>query len=222
METHDCGDESMFIAKHTNNTVVTGVDWENHVKKNGALKPRLSCPICAKPVEKSGSVNRVVDYFSHADGTLDCFAIESASDSHRLGVELTVKALYNRVREIFGLPVEIDVERRVGDQSNFVIADIRMSSPFQIVAEVYYKKAHLELVRRLQTLFANNYQAFIIFHTEGRHDVEQVEQEIQRIAPLQVGRFDPDSLEVSLGDLFSREHVPVSPAVRDLLPIHIR
>jgi hypothetical protein len=153
---------------------------------------------------------------------LDCFAIESASDSHRLGVELTVKALYNRVREISGLPVEIDVERRIGGKSNFVIADVRMSSPFQIVAEVYYKKVYLGLVRRLQTLFANEYQVYFVFHTSGRHDVDQVEQEIQQIAPLQVGRFDPDSLEVSLGDLFSKEHVPVGKEVRDSLPVHIR
>jgi hypothetical protein len=53
----------MFIAKHTDNTVVTGVEWENHLKKNGSLKPRLSCLICAKPVKRSKSVNHVVDYF---------------------------------------------------------------------------------------------------------------------------------------------------------------
>ena len=170
---------------------------------------------------QNSSLDRPFAYFVHSDGSTDCFETASTSDEHRLALELTVKALHNRISEVTGESVEIDAERWIGIRENFVIADVRVTSPLRVAAEVFYKCEHLALGRRLKTMFANGYRTYLIFHTNGKHDPYQVERYIQRVAPLGVGRFDAGTLEVTLGDLFSNQQIKMTQFNRDQLPDYI-
>ncbi|QLK25543.1 hypothetical protein HYG81_15880 [Natrinema zhouii] len=194
----------------------------NNENNHPVVTQDFRCPICEKRVIYNDTPsNRTGDYFRHADGTADCFQTNSVSDEHRVATEITLKALHNRIKEVTGEPVEIDVERWIGIRKKFVIADVRVTSPLQVAAEVYYKSGRLALGRKLNTMFANDYQAYLIFHRDGCHDVDRVERYIRRVAPLRVGRFDPETLELTLGDLFSKQQIELSSANRDQLPNYI-
>jgi hypothetical protein len=41
------------------------------------------------------------------------------------------------------------------------------------------------------------------------------------VAPLSVGRFDPENLEVTLGDLFTEQQIDLNRQARDRLPKYI-
>ena len=144
--------------------------------------------------------------------------MDSVAYGHRLATEVAFKILHNRVREVTGEPVQIDIERRIGSSSDFVIADIRVEQPIQVAAEVYYQTSNLALFRRLGRMYDNGYSVYLIFNTEGRFDPAQIEKHLQKIAPLRVGRFSPATLEVSLGDLLTRDQINLDDSDRDQLP----
>jgi len=215
----------VIIAKYDElDRIITGPEAQSQIDNNGyfVFAQNFTCPICYKQLRhREASVDRPFAYFVHSDGSTDCFKTESTSDEHRLALELTIKALYNRIREVTGEPVEIDAERWIGVREDFVIADVRVTSPLRIAAEVFYKCGDLALGRRFKTMFANGYQTYLIFHTSGKHDPYLVERYIQRVAPLRVGRFDSRTLEISLGDLFSDQQIEMSRSNRDRLPNYI-
>ncbi|SEH11535.1 hypothetical protein SAMN04487967_0396 [Natronorubrum sediminis] len=182
----------------------------------------LTCPICNRQLTyQSASLERPFTYFSHSDGSADCFETKSTSDEHRLAIEYTVKALYNRISEVTGEPVVIDVEKWIGTREKFVIADVRVTSPLNIAAEIFYKTERLALGRRLRTVFANDFKSYLVFHTNGKHNPNRIERYLQQVAPIRVGRFDANTREVTLGDLFSAEQVTLSRSDRDRLPNYI-
>lgn len=181
-----------------------------------------TCPSCGKSViYNDASTDQPFEYFEHADGSTDCFETSSVSDAHRVATEITLKALYNRIREVTGETVEIDVERWIGVREDFVIADVRVTSPVQVAAEIYYKSARLALGRKLNTMFKNGYQTYLIIHRDGCHDADRIERYIRRVAPLHVGRFNPTTLKVNLGDLFSDQKFELNSANREQLPNYI-
>ncbi|RQH01821.1 hypothetical protein [Natrarchaeobius oligotrophus] len=216
----------MFVAKRNDiNHIYTGKEIQTLISESyhPTLEYNFSCPICNREVEYNGlSTNYLFEFFVHKDGTSDCFAAESISGEHQIATEITVKVLHNRIKEVTGEQVEISVEKWIGTQSDFVIADVRVTSPVQIAAEIYYKAAKLALYRRLKRMFSNGYRTYLIFHTAGRHDVDRVEQYIQRVAPLRVGRFNPGTLELTLGDLFTEEQVKLNQYNRERLPRYIQ
>jgi hypothetical protein len=210
----------MFVAKHDDfEHVSMGSEIQSQDSDRTGLKQKFRCPICGSPVVyNNSSIKQPFDYFTHQDRSPDCFEDESMSTDHRLTVEVVVKALHNRIREVTGEPVEIDVEKWIGTRSKFVVADVRITSPIRIAAEIYYKTERLGLRRRFDTMFSNGYRLYLIFHTGGKHNANEVERYIQRIAPLSVGRFDPETLELSLGDLFTGNQIEISSSNRELLP----
>lgn len=215
----------MFIAKSEDlQSVLLGTEFQSKTGEpnHPAIDQGLSCPICGKPVEYHGASNKhPFEYFAHLDESPDCFQDESVSSAHRLTVEVAVKTLHNRIREVTGEPVEIDVEKWIGTRPQFVVADVRITSPIRMAAEIFYKAEWLSLRRRFETMFNNGYRVYLIFHADGRHAVDEVERNIQQLAPLRVGRFDPNTLELTLGDLFSETHIDISDLNRDLLPNYI-
>jgi len=215
----------MLVAKSEQlGRIVSGPEVCSLTSKNhhSILTEGFACPICEKRVVyHQDSFDQTNEYFRHIDGSSDCFRTESASDEHRIATEVTLKRLYNRIKEVTGEPVEIDVEKWIGIRRKFIIVDIRVSSPLRVAAEVYYKADHLALGRKLNTMFANNYQAYLIFHRDGRHNIDKVERHIRRIAPLSVGRFNPENLELKLGDIFSEQQINLSRSHRKRLPNYI-
>lgn len=194
----------MFIAKDSKmEYVIRG----SQIGSRTVVQSNLTCPICGDDVEYDPSAERRLDCFYHADGSPDCFASGGASDEHRLGVEVAVGKISNRLSEVTGECVEIDTERRIGTSSKFVITDVRVSQPLQIAAEIFYKTDFLALDRRIPTLSRYDYRTYLIFDTEGVHDINRIDRYMQRISPLSVGRFNPGRMEISLGDLFSSEQI---------------
>lgn len=186
------------------------------------LTQGFTCPSCGRRVRyNDASTDQPFEYFHHSDGSPDCFEIDSVSHSHRLATEITLKATHNKVRAVTGRPVDIDAERWVGTRPNFVVADIRVTSPLQVAAEVYYRSERLSLGRKLQTMYENDYRTFLVFHTEGRHEIDRIQRYIRRVSPLRIGRFCPESLQVTLGDLFSEQKFELNAATRDRLPNYI-
>jgi hypothetical protein len=204
--------------------IFSGPEIESYLRGNlfNEFHEGFSCPICGKDVTYHPySIGGTPDYFVHTDRSSDCFQSDSVSDDHRLATEFTVKSLYNWIRELTGKPVEIDVEKWIGVRENFIITDVRVSSPIRIAAEIFYRVQPLSLWRRLDTMFANSYRTYLVFHLGGCHDVDRIEQHLQKVAPLQLGRFNPKTLEVTLGDVFSKEQISLDKHSRELLPNYI-
>lgn len=195
---------------------------ERRAKDRRIIMEGLSCPLCGIEVEYNPSSRAsLIDKFEHKDGSVDCFATDSVSYEHRIAVEVVVKELYNHISQVTGSPIEIDVEKWIGSQPNFIITDIRISSPLKIAAEVFYGASRLELHRRMETIFNNDYRVYLIFHLSGRHDVDRVERYIQQISALELGRFNPNSLTVTLGDLFTENRIKITQLTRERLPDYI-
>lgn len=194
----------MFIAKdETFRYVLRG----SQIRSQSVVQSTLTCPVCGERVDFNPSPEHPLDYFRHASP--DCFNSDGASDEHRFCVEIAVETISNRLSEVFGdsVEIDIDVERRVGTPSNFVITDVRVTSPIQISAEIFYRGDDLALRRRISTLSANDYRTFLIFHSGGVHDPHLIDRYMQRISSLNIGRFDPRTREMILGDLFSRDKI---------------
>ena len=210
----------MFVAKDRfHHCIALGTEIEEN--PHYTSRKDLSCPICDKQLTYNRSAQHPFDYFAHRDETPDCTATNSATEGHRLPVEIAIKMIHNRIREVTGKRVDIDVERRIGTKRNFKITDIRVTHPLKIAAEVYFQASELELLRRLQTMFSNGYRAYVIFNIDGRYNVSKVERDIQRTAPLRVGRFDPTTMELSLGDLFDRSRILSDESDREQLPNYL-
>jgi hypothetical protein len=184
-----------------------------HIVRGTQVKPRIAlnstfmCPSCGKEVTFDSSSSELLEYFNHKDGSSDCFANDAASDEHRLASEISLQAIYNRLARDTDKPVEIDTERWVGEQPDFIFADVRVTSPAYITAEIFYKARKFNLRDRFEVLSQNDYQTYLIIHTEGCHDPDEINRYMSRVSPLNVGYFDPHSMEIVLGDLFSWEQI---------------
>ena len=86
--------------------------------------------------------------FAHDNGSRDCFDSESMSDGHRIAVEVAVKIIHNRINEITGERVEVNVEKWIGTRSNFVITDIRTTHPLRIAAEPVRKTSPDDAIKK--------------------------------------------------------------------------
>lgn len=213
----------MFVATTGDlNHVFTGADIQPQVVDDHRAVSELDlrCPLCDNPV-KTRSTDQPLEYFTHEDGSPDCFHSDGVSDEHRLAVEVSVKAVHNRICEVTGESVEIDIERRIGSRSQFVITDVMVTSPLRVAAEIYYRPGKLALGRRLKTMFNHDCRTYLIFHTGGQLNTDRVERHLQKVAPLCVGRFNPENLEVSLGDLFTAQQLDLSREICDQLPNYI-
>lgn len=210
----------MFIAKHDRlQHIIRGSELPGY--SQAVSDQDLHCPSCGAEVSYNAAADHPFEFFGHVNGSPDCFASDAVSDEHRLAAEVAVESIHNRIREVTGKRVDIDTERWIGSQRNFVVADVRVTSPILISAEIYYRSGYLELARRLKRIFRNDYRTFLIFHTSGRYNVKRVEQHLQKIAPLRVGRFNPETRELTLGDLFSSSQIQFDQEVRDALPSYI-
>lgn len=213
----------MFVATTGDlNHVFTGADIQPQLAENHLALSELDlrCPLCNKPV-KTRSTDQPLECFAHKDGSPDCFHSDGVSEEHRLAVEVSVKAIHNRICEVTGESVEIDIERRIGSRSQFVITDVMVTSPLRVAAEIFYRPGKLALGRRLKTMFNYDCRTYLIFHTGGQLNTDRVERHLQKVAPLRVGRFNRKNLEVSLGDLFTAQQLDLSREICDQLPNYI-
>lgn len=214
----------MYIAKHKEyNHIYDGEEVQSHphIETQSEFVRQLACPICGRSVSYSVPCSgNALNYFHHTDGTTDCFAHHS-SEEHRLAMECTYQKLHNRLHEVTGKDVEIALERRIGSKSNFAICDILVQKPLQISAEIFYKCSPLGLGRRLHTIYSNGYRLYLIFHNEGRHDIDRIEKHLQQVTSLNIGKFKAETRTLHLGDLFDKQKLDLTKQNRKLLPNYI-
>jgi len=176
------------------------------------LKPGVVCPICGKTVKYTPTAEHPFEFFLHEDGSANCFESDRDSIKHSRAVEAVLAVIYNRLVEITQKPIEIDIERQIGSSTKFVIADVRVADPIQVAAEIFYRTDDLELRRRLAALSKNDYRTWLIFHDDGAHNIRRIQRYFQEVTPLSVGRYNAETLEVTLGDLFSKDKIDYSKA----------
>lgn len=178
----------------------------------GLLQPGVTCPVCGKAVKYNPGADLPFDSFVHEDSSPNCFESDRDSVEHSQAVEAAFAVIHNRLAEITGESIEIDIECQIGPSSKFVIADIRVTSPLRVTAEVFYGVDDLALRRRLSTLSKHDFRTWLIFHASGANNINRIEQHMQKITSVSVGRYDAETIDVTLGGLFSNDKIDYSKA----------
>jgi hypothetical protein len=57
---------------------------------------------------------------------------------------------------------------------------------------------------------AHGYRSFLIFHSDGTHDLDRINRHLRKVSPLSPGHFHADTVDIDLGDLFSKDHLDFS------------
>jgi len=200
----------MFVARETHhNCIITGDDVEllGDSQKTKLIN-NIVCPACDDFVEyQDASKNGPLGCFTHKNGSNDCFASDVVSDEHRLCAEIVLGTLHNRVNRATEMAVDIDLEKQIGDCSNFVITDVKITSPIKLAAEVFYKTPRLDLSRRLSTMFRHGYGVYLIICTGGSHDPDRIQRDLSCLTSCSVGYFEPQTTNLYLGDLFTSDNI---------------
>jgi len=184
---------------------------------------RFRCLLCGSDLIYSPDQDDPFGYFRHgpeSEGRRECINSGNVSPAHRLAQEVVSKTLVNAFPKDY-YPIQIDIEGRIGTHSEFVVADVRLTSPVQIAVEVVYLSNNIDLRRRLKTLFSNDYLAMLVVIKNGRVPPDKIEHHLQKISPVQVGRFDPHSLDMTLGTVINSNQIDPDDAYWDLLPDYL-
>jgi hypothetical protein len=171
------------------------------------LQPGVTCPVCGKAVEYNPVADNPFAFFRHKDGSPNCFDSDRESVEHSRAVEVAFAVIHNRLAEITRGPVEIDIERRIGSSSKFVISDVRVTNPLKVTAEIFFGTDYIALGRRLSTLSKHDFRTWLIFHNDGVKKIETIERHMRKLTSVRVGRYNPETREVTLGGLFSPEKI---------------
>jgi hypothetical protein len=164
--------------------------------------------------EKEGSQSGP---FVHASQS-ECLRDGNASKSHRISQEGVAKALYNWLP---GVDVgQIDIERRIGTSSDFLIADVIVGPPICIAVEVVCRGT-VSLRRRLQTMQEVNYRGMIVVVDDSQWPAARIDRYLRRLGVGQVGRFDPETFKLQFGSLLSPKQVDFSSPTWDQVPEYL-
>ena len=179
-------------------------------------RDQYRCLACGAPLEFKESDGPQADSFRHRDQGESCVAGGNTSSCHRLAQEIAMKRLYNLLPNTPHL-AKVDLEKRIGGRSDFVIADL-LSESARVVVEIIYQNSHLSLQRRLRTLFDEGYAVMIVVVTNARISPDRLDHHLKQIGQIRVGRFDPTTWSLSLGSLIRPDTVDLDAAVWDILP----
>lgn len=196
----------------------TAVSADEIAARDHADNPsdQYRCLACGSPLEFTELDDPQADAFRHRNKGESCVAGGNASLCHRLAQEIAMKKLYNVLPNTPHL-TEVDLEKRIGGRSDFVIADL-LSESARVVIEIVYQNSHLSLKRRLRTLFDAGYAVMIVVVTNARISPDRLDHHLKKIGQIRVGRFDPTTWSLSLGSLIRPDTVDLDSAVWDILP----
>lgn len=197
----------MFVALETaSGTAVTGDEateqQQNPIRSEGPDAP-YQCLLCGESLEYIGGDAEPLESFQHHGES--CFNAGNVSQPHQLAQEVAAKTLHNWLPTLDRRP-EIDLERRVGSERDFIIADVLVSEPIQIAVEIVHL-APVNLRRRLQRLFSDGYGGLFVFLNDGRVSADRVEHHLNKLADLQVGRFNAQTLTLTFGSIITPRDV---------------
>lgn len=218
----------MIVARDTRrDRAVTGIELAANQELNtpsgeaaGACADQYTCLICDSPVDYTAAPATLADYFSHTNRDQDCINTGNVSLVHRLGQEIAAKLLFNWL-STGHQPLELDIEKRIGGQSSFVIADVSVEEPIQLAVEIVYQTSQVSLHRRLQTLFDEGYTVMIVCSTTGRSTPTQIETHLQPIGPIRVGRFNPRTATLKFGSVVTSNQVSLTDKAWASVPAYL-
>jgi hypothetical protein len=205
----------MFVAIDLiSDRAVTGIELHND-ESRPELRTDYQCLFCDSVLGYMDSSRRF-GYFTHP-GNRTCINDGNVSDAHRLAQEVVAKEIVNRLPIDHEL-IDIDLERHIGVDSKFVIADIRVTEPIQLAVEVVYLSPGLDLQRRLRTLFSQGYAGMVIVVKDGLMSPRRINHHLRKVSDVQVGRFDPRSVELQFGSVITPDQIDPDSADWDHVP----
>ncbi|WP_158294333.1 hypothetical protein, partial [Halorubrum sp. SP9] len=80
----------------------------------------------------------------------------------------------------------IDLEKRVGGDTEYIIADVRITDPIQLVVEVVYQASTNRLRDRLHRAFANDYGAMVVVVTNADISAARIERDLATVGAISV------------------------------------
>lgn len=209
----------MFVAIDTRRErAVAGAEVDAAIDSPGADNPadepvhrtstgegRFQCLCCRAPLRYTGGpTTGALQPFTHERG--GCVSDGNMSIEHRLGQEMLAKAIFNLL-PTGRAKTRIDLERRIGVRSDFIVADVRVTAPIQLAVEVVNRSPKLHLRERLQQLFAQGYAGMIVVVTTGSVSATRLNRHLGKIGAIRVGRFDPATHALELGSIVTPERV---------------
>ncbi|MFC6752934.1 hypothetical protein [Halorubrum tibetense] len=180
---------------------------------------RYRCLLCDSQLKVNVSDDGQPDRFFHCNSESNCVADGNTSACHRSAQEFAVMKLYNLLPDGSEL-AEVDLERRIGDASDFVIVDA-VSKPARVAVEIIYKNRNISLKRRLQTLFDEGYGVMLIVVKNSGVNPDRLEHYLKQLGPIRVGRLDPTTWKMSLGSLIKRDTVSLDAPAWDRMPAYL-
>jgi len=216
----------MFVALDTHQKVaVTGLEVQattDYNRKNStADETRYRCICCDAPLACTDEeATTPIEWFTHEHGHQECISDGNMSMEHRLGQELVAMTLFNLLptdRET----TQIDLERRIGVNSEFLIADVRVTRPIQLAVEVMNLNPDLSLRRRLQTLFREGYAGMVVVVTSGELSPTRIERHLKKIGMIRVGRFNPQTLSLEFGSVVTPDRINLETPVWNRVPAYL-
>ena len=210
----------MIVALDTDRDVAISVDEiTNQERMYNSRSSRYRCLFCGEVMKFHGRSESHHDSFQHRDHEDPCVADGNSSTTHRVGQELVAKRIYNLLPAKSGLD-DIDLEQRIGDASDFVVVDL-LSKPVGVAVEIIYKNSDISLKRRLQTLFDEGYAVMMMVVTTSHLSPDQLENHLNQVGSVTVGRIDLTTLQMTLGSLIRPETIDIDAPVWDALPNYL-
>ena len=208
----------MHVALDTHHDVAVSVD-DLVPDQMDTHHNRYRCLLCDSHLKIDVSDDGQPNRFLHYDNEPNCVADGNTSACHRAAQEFAVMKLYNLLPNGSNL-AEVDLERRIGNASDFVIVDA-VSKPARVAVEIIYKNTNISLKRRLRTLFNAGYGVMLIVVKNSGVNPDRLEHYLKQLGPIRVGRLDPTTWRMSLGSLIKRDTVNLDAPAWDRMPAYL-
>lgn len=179
---------------------------------------RYRCLFCDASLTPTGH-SQTLGQFRHAT-TEPCQNLGNMSQFHRLGQELVSKQLCNWL-PVAPRTIAIDLEKRVGSDTEYIIADVRITDPIRLVVEVVYQASTNRLRDRLQQAFADEYGAMVVVLTNADVSAARIERDLAAVGAVSVGRVNPFETRVTIGSVITPDQVELAPAAWEAVPTYL-
>ncbi|QKG94332.1 hypothetical protein HPS36_15730 (plasmid) [Halorubrum salinarum] len=176
------------------------------------------CLFCDAPLTATSDY-QTPGTFVHAT-TETCQNFGNVSRYHRLGQELVSKQLCNWL-PVAPRTIAIDLEKRVGGDTEYIIADVRITDPIQLVVEIVYQASTNRLRDRLHQAFANDYGAMVVVLTNADTSAARIERDLATVGTISVGRVDPFDKRVTIGSVMAPDQIELAPPAWESVPMYL-
>lgn len=211
----------MHIAVDTvTDCVVTGPEVTAARSQTTTETDKYECLFCEESLTYCQSSTNADRYNQFCHQGSGCFAPGNASHWHRIGQELVSKRLCNWL-PLSPTRIDIDVEKRVGSQSEYIVADVRITHPVKLAVEVVFLTSVVDLRRRLTTLFQEGYDGMLFVLTNADVSPARIENHLQSVGGVNVGRIDPRDGVTEVGSVLTPNSVDLSPTAWDSMPAYL-